>query len=347
MAEQPGFDMKNKINEMLMSSPDLYPINMDFNRRVIEFVLMSRQSYRQSSFLDGRAASISSEKFQAGIDEVLSVSSTFAESQAASPCYVLHGAFCCSTLLARYLDLVDACFVLKEPALLTQLAVSRPFSRFDDEEKLKEWEDLLNHSVRLLTRTYENGQRVIIKGNDQCTFIADALLDRDPGAKVLFLHTDLSTFLASVLKSAERRAWVRTRFKNLRKHMAMLGRLGEIDTVPLTDSEAASYLWLLYAGVSAKLAKRAARDRFLSMDGNQIAEAPEQSLSAIARFFNLGLDHAIPRLLADPSVSRYSKHQVWRYNASSRRTELARLAQQYAVEIRGGMDWAHKLLATA
>ncbi len=70
-------------------------------------------------------------------------------------CYVLHSAFCCSTLPARYLQLIPLCFVLKEPRLLTDMAMAMPAPVADckgDTPIGGEWSDwtrLLDLSVNL------------------------------------------------------------------------------------------------------------------------------------------------------------------------------------------------------
>src|SRR5690242_11238258 len=103
----------------ILATPDFFPMKIDRARDELFFIRMSRESFRQSAFLDRRAVRAT--------PDVVSVS--LAELRAASPqlrpeCplhVILHTAFCGSTLLARYLEQLPHCLVLKEPALLGRI----------------------------------------------------------------------------------------------------------------------------------------------------------------------------------------------------------------------------------
>src|SRR5277367_3209419 len=109
----------------LFRSPDFYPLKMDFDNRTISFVPMSRATYKASSFLDGRTQPTSTERFDVPAAALLLALAELPPTP--NPVhYIFHAAFCWSTLLARYLELIPPCFVLKEPLFRTQMAVVRP-----------------------------------------------------------------------------------------------------------------------------------------------------------------------------------------------------------------------------
>src|SRR5215471_9372434 len=105
----------------LFTSPDLYPLILDVERNALTFLRMSPESYRDSVFLDLRAQPAEAGKYTIRVDDLLLAAAR------SSPVpkrvhYILNSAYCCSTLLARYFELLPTCFVLKEPPLLAQVA---------------------------------------------------------------------------------------------------------------------------------------------------------------------------------------------------------------------------------
>ena len=108
--------MPRSLSEFL-SSPSLYPVSLDSSSQMIHFILMSRNSYQESSFLDDRALRLTPDTYTAPLSQLQELTSNW-HFPSGPMDFILHGAFCCSTLLARYLELIPHCFVLKEPSLL-------------------------------------------------------------------------------------------------------------------------------------------------------------------------------------------------------------------------------------
>jgi hypothetical protein len=166
---------------------------MDFARSVLKFVRMSRDTYRDSVFLDDRTRFLGNQAFEMLLDDILFAASC--KPKAIRPIhYILHTTFCCSTLLSRYFELLEFCFVLKEPLLLTQLALTPP-------QSVSQWDVVFDVGVKLLTRTYEPNQIVVIKPHEPCNVLAERLLKHDDRSTVTFLITPLRQFLLAILKS--------------------------------------------------------------------------------------------------------------------------------------------------
>ena len=95
-----------------LATPDFFPMQIDVKRNTILFALMSRGTFRQSSFLDRRIV-------RAGATTLMAEIPKLATRQPVQPMqFILHVAFCGSTLLARYLETLPHCLVLKEPGVL-------------------------------------------------------------------------------------------------------------------------------------------------------------------------------------------------------------------------------------
>src|SRR6267154_1808610 len=98
----------------VFSSPEFYPLRIDFQRRIVQFVRMSRDTYRRSVFLDFRTQHLGTGVYEIRLDDLLFGIADLPTANKAVH-YILHTTFCCSTLLARYFELLESCFVLKEP----------------------------------------------------------------------------------------------------------------------------------------------------------------------------------------------------------------------------------------
>src|SRR4029077_2368313 len=132
-----------------MLSPELYPIGINRLRHLVSFVRMSPDRYRNTSFLDPGATSLAPSVYTFNLDDLL-LYGLHVPNHAAPVHYVFHTAYCCSTLLARYLDLIPPCFVLREPGVLAQIAMLRPRRNAElnsvptGAATADEWQDLMN-----------------------------------------------------------------------------------------------------------------------------------------------------------------------------------------------------------
>lgn len=332
----------------LMSSPDLYPTSMDIAHRVISFVRLSKGNYRDSSFLDHRAARVDSQIYRANIDDFL-LYDACVPAQFRRANYIFHPAFACSTLLTRYLDLIPCCFVLREPNLLTQVASIRPFLSVPAgepsfERAMEDWLQVFRLVLRLLSRVYCESDVVIIKPNDQCNSLGEVLLKQNDESKILFLSIDLRTFLITVLKAPERRIWLRTRLRSAAKDAAHYKLLASVDFSNLDDAQAGAYLWLVNASMCQHL-RMLAPDRVSILAGDTVANVPEACIRTVASFFGLPLEYdQVGALLTDPSVLKYSKGLSRPYDAVARRRDLADAEASLGAEIKQGIEWCQKLI---
>jgi len=318
----------------LFSSPDLYPARIDLRKRLVAFVRMSRETYAHSSFLDERMWRVSAEEYRIDIDDLLGC----ATASVNRVNYVLHTAFCCSTLLARYLELIPSCFVLKEPALLTQLAVAMP--ALSEPERVR----LLRLCVRLLGRAWGANETVIIKAADGCSPLGGLLLESDSRSRIVFLSIALRTFVLSVLKSADRRLWLRKRLGAAAAAASLLPRLGEIDPEELTDARGSAYLWLVNETFRERFSEGQEASRVISLDGETVAGAPGDALLEVARHLEISIDGTqVAPILKHDSVHRYSKNRSVPYDANSRREDMAAAEMNFGAEADTGIQWANSV----
>jgi hypothetical protein len=322
----------NRLRE-LFDSPEYYPVHIDFQRRQVKFVRMSRENYRDSVFLDLRTRHTGSE-VEIRLDDLLlaSASEPAPERQVH---YILHTSFCCSTLLARYFELLPSCFVLKEPRLLAQMALSACRSGVS-------WDAVFNVSLRLLTRAYEPQQMVVIKPNDWCNPLGVDLLKHNNRATISFLMTPLRHYLLAILKAEERRDWIRKRIIAGAKEAAGCRELADVNPARLTVPEAIAYMWLTHRFLYRNMASnRRYQSRVLLLNGASLASSPEAALKEIARLCRLPLgDRSLRELVVAPSACKYSKDLSRPYDAGSRLNEIQELELCWGAEADAGVAWA-------
>jgi hypothetical protein len=316
----------------LFRSPEYYPLRVDFDNRSVTFVRMSRETYRDSVFLDMRTRHLGA-TYTLRLDDVILAASS-GDRRPLRATYILHPAFCCSTLLARYFELLSSCLVLKEPLLLTQVALSscEPTSR---------WTEAFDCSVKLLTRGYHETEWIIIKAHEPCNVLGRRLLQGDDRTTVIFLMTPQRHFMLSVLKSNERRTWVRSRACSvLAKGVADSG-WDDAQPRTLTDAQAAAFMWTMNNGLRQQLSNEPERSRVFLLDSDQLVDYPEETLTAIASSFQHPLENKqIADMVGHSSMRKYSKDRSRYYDAATRRQEIAQLEERFGTEVDAGVEWA-------
>jgi hypothetical protein len=332
--------------ETLLSSPEWLPLRLDLDRERIWFAPLSAEEYRRFAFLDDR---MQRQVTGAYLIDLKSLSRHLSSRPLPHPMhYILHGAHCCSTLLARCLETLTGCFVLKEPYLLTQIAILRDYlagrpqgwdARIDSE--LPDW---FKMGTLLLNRTYGADDVVIVKANDLCNGLGPDLLSRDRRSKIIFLQSPLKTFLLSVLKLPGRRSWARERLEILAAPIAASGVLPDLPSAPLADAEAAAALWLYNCWLCRGLITGSDSDRVLTIGGEAVADDPLGTVVRAAEFFGLGsLQSGAVGDLVNLESTRHAKDISLPYSAAERKQDRSAADARFGSEAALGLAWARHM----
>jgi hypothetical protein len=154
-------------------------------------------------------------------------------------------------------------------------------------------------------------------------------------------------FMLSVLKSNERRAWVRSRVCELLA-AGVAGSEQNIHTGTMSDSQAAACMWTINNALRCELSSVAERSRVLLLDSDQLIDDPGQCLRAISRTCQRPFDNQqIATMVDHPAMRKYSKNVSRAYDAKSRKKEIAELEERFGNELDAGIEWAarHSLSA--
>jgi hypothetical protein len=333
-----------QIMDQLLSSPGIYPLHIDPRTRVVEFCEMSRDSYRRSPFLDHRIVKASERSRPLAFDDIFSVEG---HSQPADTRYIFHSAFCCSTLLSRYLDAIEAALVLREPHSLYEVAILKRFYGTDIIPNVppSEWKKLFQFIACLLSRRYDASKPVIIKPSDGCNNLMADLLDANPENRGLFIYSSIQRFLVSVLKYEERHEWARIRLRELTIDRQKQGMAVKYDPRLLNSWQTAALVWVYHMEAYSQICQTPCGKKLFALDSEILLDRPVPTLCAILQHFG---DHPnsnlIEQALRKPEFNTHSKNSSQLYDEETREREYKKNNLQMQGEIQSGLGWAQEVM---
>ena len=107
--------------------------------------------------------------------------------------FIFHSAYCCSTVLARAVDIEGMSMGLKEPLILNDMVGWR--RRGADPRRLGA---MLDDVLTLLARPFAPGEAVVVKPSNVLNSLAPAMLGLRPQSNALLLYAPLPDFLRSM-----------------------------------------------------------------------------------------------------------------------------------------------------
>jgi hypothetical protein len=323
--------------DVLATDPKWFPHALDINRRTIQLAWIDRNAIAQEAFLDSRmSASI---KGFAEVDVDAIAPHPLGDHKA--PVFIFHTAFCCSTLMARALDIPGQTLALKEPNILMDLA--NAYRMAGDEAARRNIDPVRDLILQLLSRPHQPGEQALIKTTNTANNLAPIF--RSMGAKAILLYSDLKGFLVSVLKKGEAcKVFVRKQYKIFALDDEGVGAIPERQALGFTDLQIAALVWRHQMEMFSRLLSTFDNHNFSSLDFRILLERPEQTLIAANR--NLGLrasETALRDAANGPVFQNNSKFSHQHYNAGARQRDEKILAERYHEELAMIEDWALKL----
>lgn len=253
--------------------------------------------------------------------------------------FIFHSGFCCSTLLARALDIENISMGLKEPVILQDS--TGYYFRANDKQKASE---VIRNLLALLARPLNPSEATIIKPSCIVNGLAGDFMDLLPQSRALLIYAPLPVFLGSIAKKQiTGRLWAREQFSELRK-MGMIN-LGFDDDQHFrqTDLQIAAAGWLAQQGIFQKLVERFGADRIATIDSETLLAAPHEAMTAIARLYQLNLDDQnIREIIEGPAFNSHSKHGT-EFDRKGRNEERSTAESLHADEIAKVAFWTGKV----
>jgi hypothetical protein len=321
-------------------TPDFLWQELDLVNRRGLVVKLDEATYRRASFLDHRAFTKDTQGSWHSFERILKEASALATQ--AAPHAIFHVSHCGSTLVSRLLAELPGCLPIREPLVEIALAaerreLERPVARLD----AAAWDKLFDAELRLLSRSYRSGERVMIKFTSTCGNLVSPLLQRSPDSKALLLHTDLETWLTVMLKDEGVRHNGRFYAQDWLKDLHALTGRRDIRFAALSDAQQFAVNWLT-AMLHFERATQQYAGRILRCDFETFLADTTLGLRTAGQFF--GLDTARATEIAiGPLTKSYAKNPAKPFDRVAREQELAGTRQRSAAEISAGLEFAEKL----
>lgn len=254
--------------------------------------------------------------------------------------FIFHTGFCCSTLLARALDIPGVSMGLKEPAVLACFADYWSKSR-----RTAGALEALTVTLNLLARPLTPGETQIVKPSTVANHIIPQLLHARPDAKAIVLFSSLDVFLRAIARRGlEGRIFARELFQQFAPVIPLDAGFDDDDAMIQTDLQIAAQAWLMQASFMDALAKRFGTKRVRVLNGDTLLANPMGTLCALGAFFNLNMTPEITRSIADgPVFQEHSKELGRPFNAEARQIQYEGAAANNREELRMTLAWARAL----
>lgn len=260
--------------------------------------------------------------------------------ESASVHFILHSAFCASTMLASGFDLPGVSMGLKEPVLLNDIVGFR--RRGAAPEAVAE---RLSDAMDLLARPFGDDQAVVVKPSNIFNGLAPAALAMRPSSQALLLYAPLPIYLLSVArKGLWCRLWCRELLEGqIRDGIVDLGfEIG--DYFRQSDLQIAAVGWLAQQKLFHEILRQFGPDRVAVLDSERLTANPGEALRAVACHFKLG-DHKSAND-AHPAFNTHSKFGG-DFRTEDRRTEYDLAQHAYGDEIEKVLIWAEAVAGSA
>ena len=256
------------------------------------------------------------------------------------PRFIIHSAYCCSTLLARAFDIPSTSIGFKEPLILNDIVGLQ--LRGGDPRQVAA---ALDAALLLLARPLDGAEARVIKPSNVFNPLLPLLLKMRPNARLLLLYAPLETFVPSIArKEIEGRAWVRElMWKMIRLGQTARFDLSEEDLYRQTDLQVAAMGWLAQHAAFADAAA-AHPDRVRTLNSETLMSDPEPVIQTLGNHFGLDIDAA--EVASGPAFTRHSKDGS-SYSAAERSADRDRGIEAHRREVEIVLEWSRRFAGHA
>jgi len=249
--------------------------------------------------------------------------------------FILHTAFCCSTLLARCVDFPGAVRTLRELPVFSGLTPLRNRLRSENERDL--WRRIVTVIDRLSSRPFAAGGTTFNKPSNVFLPSSSDFLEINEAARALVIHSDLPAFLISCSKkqSAGTRPWI-DMYLALDPALTFAAKRG-VDIKTLSAMELACLVWNVQMEILHGLADNSSRIR--QVDSAAFLSAPLETVRRAHDWFGIAVaDEERARLVAR-EMQRHAKQPGLLFDPARREAEKALVETHFGREIYSTIEW--------
>ncbi len=254
--------------------------------------------------------------------------------------FIIHSAFCASTMFARGFNLPGVSMGLKEPVLLNDIVGWR--RRGAERAQVAEQ---LDHALHMLARPFDNDAAVVVKPSNVFNSLVPLALSMRPQSKAILLYAPLPVFLVSVArKGLWCRLWCRELLEGLiTDNIVDLG-FEPRDYFRQSDLQVAAVGWLAQHQLFHRIAAQFGKDRIATLDSERLTAQPVALVTAAGRHFDLDI---APSMLDGHSAFATHSKFGGSFTTESRVAEHKAAQQAYGDEIEKVLIWAEAVAKAA
>ena len=322
----------------IAADPEWLPHTYDASGTSLTFVHVPQEARSDLMFLSDEHFAGKFEKVSFPVAEV---AAPVSDASAAPIHFVFHTSFCCSTLLAKALEVPGISSTLQEPDVLINLA--NRVIRSDDNANRERVELVL----RLLERPSAAGETLIVKPTNFGNRLLDLVLAMRPDSRAVLLYSDVETFLRSLLKRGMfGRIFGRKLFSQLRGWSPLeLGYEPE-QLLEQTDVQIAALAWLMQVQHFDTVARAFGPERLMALDSATLLADPAAAIDKAQALFGLGLDRSqVEAIASGPVFTKHSKFGERDYDAVAREREHEAATEAHADELGMVVQWIQAVAA--
>lgn len=322
----------------IASDPAWFVENYDAQRNTLSFVRVDRDLLVQQPFLDSRWNRVELERCELSLDALASWMGTLASPPKLH--FIWHTSFCCSTLIAEALNARGRNMSLREPQVLSSVADAKRGAARAKRPVPQRLHELV---FRLLGRSAIGGESVVVKPSNAANILIDDAA-RHCGGKVLFLYSDLESFLISIEKGGVGlRKYARQLFGTIAGDSGEPLRWPAREIFQMSDLEIAALAWHMQIEQILRSLRAFGPGRVASLDCDAFLDEPEATLTALDGFFELGLgeDH-IACTAAGPLLRRHAKEPTQAFNAEQRRADNDAVRRRLGSSLERVVAWSYR-----
>lgn len=254
--------------------------------------------------------------------------------------FIIHSAFCASTMLAKGFNLPSISMGLKEPVLLNDIVGWR--RRGAAPAAVAE---RLDHGMHMLARPFGNDAAVVVKPSNVFNALAPLALTMRPQSKAVLLYAPLPVFLVSVArKGLWCRLWCRELLEGLITDGIVDLGFEPRDYFRQSDLQVAAVGWLAQHQLFHRMAAQFGAERIATLDSERLTADPKGMFLAAAKHFDL--DVPDDRVATHPAFATHSKFGN-AFTTEDRAAEHKAAANAHGDEIEKVLIWAEAVAKAA
>jgi len=337
---------KEKNLRTLIGNPCLFPYDLDEQSGKVVFVATDRDRLSRASFLDGRELFTTSlEEKRHPLKDLLLFLENHPEQK--NPWnFIFHTSFCCSTLLARCLDQRGVCLSLKEPKILNSLSHYKKISGSKNQPFL--YHKKLELGLDLLFRKFSEKEKIIIKPSNVDLVLLDEILAIRPNSKLVFIYSDLKSFLISIAKGGQpRRDFVRrllalllADFKTRENYDPNFFGMEEGLIWNLSDLHISAAAWFL----QMKYLEETHGENIYWLNSKDFLADPANTLLKLNSFFGLETSKQNPENTElQEKLAYHAKAPNFSYSPAKRKTDFKAIEEYLSPVLPEILSWAERV----